>query len=416
MIECANCGCQLDDSANFCLECGNPVKIQEETVDEEPLTNCPNCNSDIDENMKFCMICGLNLSQLYDDSPSYSKILRENSPQSYVDTYDNIKSKGNDVVHDNLPDSWIDKGKDVSKSASNSIVDKIKNKSNQLLNDNLPPEYRANLHNAYDDFNHATGKFLEDSASAINNIHEYRQPIKEQKRIEKERIEQEKWNERNEKILAEYDKLAVEFGLEDENYFVTSIEKYQLTLNNQRTNTYIDGFFVIKEDKFLFEEIGNRNFKKANTGTSYIYFDQIASMRITRALNDMNKYEDITKVATTSLHDAKRSIKTSISGIKAMRFKELITHNDGKGMFDLLIINLTTGNLIYEIRLPNIELGKNIIQLFEAWKNESRNNATNMNQQVQEDNADKIKKYYELYKEGIISEEEFKDMKTKLLS
>ena len=65
----------------------------------------------------------------------------------------------------------------------------------------------------------------------------------------------------------------------------------------------------IKENKFVFMEIDNRNWEKVNAGINNFYFDKIVSMRVTKRLGDESRYEDITKRAWTSPHDIKRYSK-----------------------------------------------------------------------------------------------------------
>ena len=181
-----------------------------------------------------------------------------------------------------------------------------------------------------------------------------------------------------------------------------------------RANTLIDGFFVIKEDKFIFEEIGNRDFKKANAASTYIYFDQIVSMRLIKSVGD-DKFEDITKIAALSLHDTKIALKTSINSIKATRFKELISNNDNKGMFDKIIIKMID-NTSYEFKLLSLDVGQNLVQLFDAWKNENNlKNVLSQSSNNEKSKADTLREYNELLKDGIITQEEFDNLKKELL-
>ena len=184
---------------------------------------------------------------------------------------------------------------------------------------------------------------------------------------------QREWNARRDEIIERYDKLAEEFGIKNEDYFLTSVKRYNFlepgTTKHKKINavlgynpglylgneTIIDGFFLIKEDKFVFMEIDNRDFKKVNAGINNFYFDKIVSMRVTKSLGDESKYEDITKRAWTSPHDIKRSIQNDIQSLKAIRFKDLIINNDSADMFDRLLIKLVD-NTSYEIRLPSYDL------------------------------------------------------------
>ena len=140
--------------------------------------------------------------------------------------------------------------------------------------------------------------------------------------------QQQEWNARRDQIIARYDRLAEEFGIKDEDYFLTSVRRFNMlemsTSKHKTINKYIggfnpnnyignetiiDGFFMIKEDKFVFMEIDNRDWKKVNAGINNFYFDKIVSMRVTKRLGDDSRYEDITKRACTSPHDIMQDIR-----------------------------------------------------------------------------------------------------------
>ena len=190
---------------------------------------------------------------------------------------------------------------------------------------------------------------------------------------------QREWQARQDEVIKRYDMLAEEFGIKDEDYFLTSVKRFnkleQTTTKHQLTNdvvdtalfglpvnrllrrdlgneTIIDGFFLIKEDKFVFMEIDNRDWEKVNAGINNFYFDKIVSMRVTKRLGDDSRYVDITKRAWTSPDDIMRSIKNDIQSLKATRFKDMfITNNDSADMFDRLLIKLVD-NTSFEVRLP----------------------------------------------------------------
>ena len=242
---------------------------------------------------------------------------------------------------------------------------------------------------------------------------------------------QREWNARRDEIIERYDKLAEEFGIKNEDYFLTSVKRYNFlepgTTKHKKINavlgynpgsylgneTIIDGFFLIKEDKFVFMEIDNRDFKKVNAGINNFYFDKIVSMRVTKSLGDESKFEDITKRVWTSSHDIKKSIKNEIQHFKAMKFKDLIANNDSKDMFDRLLIKLVD-NTYYEIRLPSYEFGQKLVDLFEVSKNQVANVIIE-NQNSQQSKTQLLKEYQKLLKNEIITPEEFKKLKNELI-
>ncbi|MBE6499037.1 MAG: zinc ribbon domain-containing protein [Methanobrevibacter thaueri] len=252
---------------------------------------------------------------------------------------------------------------------------------------------------------------------------------------------QKEWNARRDEIIKRYDMLAEEFGIKDEDYFLTSVRRFnkleKSTTKHQFTNdtidyaavglpvnrifkrfagneTIIDGFFIIKEDKFVFMEIDNREWEKVNAGINNFYFDKIVSMRVTKRLGDESRYEDITKrTPYTSAHDIKRAIQNDIQSLKATRFKDLITNNDSADMFDRLLIKLVD-NTSFEIRLPSYQFGQNLIDLFETLRGKPQKVVIE-NQSPQPTKAQQIKEYQELLDSNVITQEEFDQLKQDLL-
>ena len=245
-------------------------------------------------------------------------------------------------------------------------------------------------------------------------------------------FKQQEWNARRDAVLARYDKLAEEFGIKDEDYFLTSVKRFNMleksTSKHKTINKYIggfnpdlyignetmiDGFFLIKENKFVFMEIDNRDWQKVNAGINNFYFDKIVSMRVTKRLGDESRYEDITKRAWTSPHDIRRDIENKIQSLKATRFKDMVANNDSADMFDRLLIKLVD-NTSYEIRLPSYEFGQNLVDLYEALKDKPQTVVV-QNQTQEPTKAQQIKEFQELLDSGAITQEEFDQLKQDLL-
>ena len=245
-------------------------------------------------------------------------------------------------------------------------------------------------------------------------------------------FKQQEWNARRDEVIARYDRLAEEFGIKNEDYFLTSVKRFNMlekdTSKHKTINkfisgynsdlyigneTKIDGFFLIKDDKFVFMEIDNRDWQKVNAGINNFYFDKIVSMRVTKRLGDESRYEDITKRAWTSPHDIKRDIQNKIQSLKATRFKDMIANNDSADMFDRLLIKLVD-NTSYEIRLPSYEFGQNLVDLFESLKNKPQTVVIE-NQNSEPTKAQQLKEFQELLVSGAITQDEFNQLKKDLL-
>ena len=245
-------------------------------------------------------------------------------------------------------------------------------------------------------------------------------------------FKQQEWNARRDAVLARYEKLAEEFGIEDEDYFLTSVERFNMleksTSKHKTINkfvsgynsnnfvgnkTQIDGFFLIKENKFVLMEIDNRDYDKVNAGINNFYFDKIVSMRVTKRLGDESRYEDITKRAWTSPHDIRRDIQNKIASLKATRFKDMIANNDSADMFDRLLIKLED-NTSYEIRLPSYEFGQDLVDLYELLRDMPQTVVIE-NQFSKPSKAQQLKEFQELLENGAITQEEFGQLKKELL-
>lgn len=243
---------------------------------------------------------------------------------------------------------------------------------------------------------------------------------------------QQEWNARRDEIVARYDKLAEEFGIKDEDYFLTSVKRFNMleksTSKHKTINKYlggfnpdnyignetmIDGFFLIKENKFVFMEIDNRDWQKVNAGINNFYFDKIVSMRVTKRLGDQSRYEDITKRAWTSPHDIRRDLENKIQSLKATRFKDMVANNDSADMFDRLLIKLVD-NTSYEIRLPSYEFGQDLVDLYESLKDKPQTVVV-QNQTAEPSKAQQLKEFQELLESGAITQEEFDQLKKELL-
>ena len=177
--------------------------------------------------------------------------------------------------------------------------------------------------------------------------------------------------------------------------------------------TMIDGFFLIKENKFVFMEIDNRDFKKVNAGINNFYFDKIVSMRVTKRLGDESRYEDITKRAWTSPHDIRRDLQNKIQSLKATRFKDMVANNDSADMFDRLLIKLVD-NTSYEIRLPSYEFGQGLVDLYESLRDKPQTVIVE-NQTAEVSKAQQLKEFQDLLESGALTQEEFDQLKKELL-
>lgn len=136
-------------------------------------------------------------------------------------------------------------------------------------------------------------------------------------------------------------------------------------------------------------------------------------MRVTKRLGDESRYEDITKRAWTSPHDIRRDIENKIQSLKATRFKDMIANNDSADMFDRLLIKLVD-NTSYEIRLPSYEFGQNLIDLYEALRDQPKTVVV-QNQTSEPSKAQQLKEFQELLESGAITQEEFDKLKNDLL-
>ena len=58
MATCQECGCEVEDSAKFCRNCGSKIVVEKESVDETGSKFCGNCGFEMPKATKFCPECG----------------------------------------------------------------------------------------------------------------------------------------------------------------------------------------------------------------------------------------------------------------------------------------------------------------------------------------------------------------------
>ena len=223
-------------------------------------------------------------------------------------------------------------------------------------------------------------------------------------------FKQQEWNARRDAVLARYDKLAEEFGIKDEDYFLTSVKRFNMleesTSKHKTINKLVSGY-----NPNLF--IGNETMIDGFFLINNFYFDKIVSMRVTKRLGDESRYEDITKRAWTSPHDIRRDLQNKIQSLKATRFKDMVANNDSADMFDRLLIKLVD-NTSYEIRLPSYEFGQGLVDLYESLRDKPQTVIVE-NQTAEVSKAQQLKEFQDLLESGALTQEEFDQLKKELL-
>ena len=65
MVKCDNCGASIEESDNFCMNCGNKIEKNNEhdILPLVTLIKCPNCKKQILNEWKYCRFCGYETSQ-----------------------------------------------------------------------------------------------------------------------------------------------------------------------------------------------------------------------------------------------------------------------------------------------------------------------------------------------------------------
>ena len=360
MNKCNNCGAEIIDST-FCFQCGEKVDVSNDT------NFCQKCSAENNIMNEFCSNCGSNLNS--------SKSESDKKRDEIVERYDKLAEEFGIGDEDYFLTSVVRFNK----------LEKDNSKISTVL----------------------------DGVSKLNSLKNHASKLSSVVNIESDLLTNHVYN----KVL-NHDLIGNQIA-----NFKGNKTHYDL-IGNQIANSKgnkitIDGFFIIKDKKFVFMEIDNRDFKKTNTGMNNVYldrtlyFDNIVSMRVTKSLDDESKFEDITKRVWTSSHDIKKSIKNEIQHFKAMKFKDLIANNDSKDMFDRLLIKLVD-NTSYEIRLPSYEFGQKLVDLFEVSKNQVANVIIE-NQNSQQSKTQLLKEYQKLLKNEIITPEEFKKLKNELI-
>ncbi|WP_458405433.1 zinc-ribbon domain-containing protein [Methanobrevibacter sp.] len=58
MVTCKDCGCEMEDGAKFCKNCGSEIIPEVEESEDNTAKVCPNCGSEVNDGVKFCPDCG----------------------------------------------------------------------------------------------------------------------------------------------------------------------------------------------------------------------------------------------------------------------------------------------------------------------------------------------------------------------
>lgn len=76
MVKCDNCGASIEESDNFCMNCGNKIEKnnKHDILPLVTLIKCPNCKKQILNEWKYCRFCGYDTSQ-----PSGTSLIKKNS-------------------------------------------------------------------------------------------------------------------------------------------------------------------------------------------------------------------------------------------------------------------------------------------------------------------------------------------------
>ena len=62
MVNCTECGNDVEDGAKFCKNCGAEIVVEEEPQETKEYQFCSNCGFKMDANIKFCPECGASTS------------------------------------------------------------------------------------------------------------------------------------------------------------------------------------------------------------------------------------------------------------------------------------------------------------------------------------------------------------------
>ena len=242
MNKCNNCGAEIIDST-FCFQCGEKVDVSNDT------NFCQKCSAENNIMNEFCSNYGCNLNS--------SKSESDKKRDEIVERYDKLAEEFGIGDEDYFLTSVVRFNK----------LEKDNSKISTVL----------------------------DGVSKLNSLKNHASKLSSVVNIESDLLTNHVYN----KVL-NHDLIGNQIA-----NFKGNKTNYDL-IGNQIANSKgnkitIDGFFIIKDKKFVFMEIDNRDFKKTNAGMNNVYldrtlyFDNIVSMRVTKSLGDESKFEDITK-------------------------------------------------------------------------------------------------------------------------
>lgn len=90
IMECSNCGAQIEENKKFCTECGTKIEPVKSLETKE--INCPKCSTTLPPNTKFCTNWGTKIQGLKTAPTIPAKELPSDDP------LDSLQKTGNELI------------------------------------------------------------------------------------------------------------------------------------------------------------------------------------------------------------------------------------------------------------------------------------------------------------------------------
>lgn len=62
LINCPECGKEISDKSDKCINCGFPIRNEEHTTEKENYVFCNNCNTENNIGDDYCSCCGMRIT------------------------------------------------------------------------------------------------------------------------------------------------------------------------------------------------------------------------------------------------------------------------------------------------------------------------------------------------------------------
>ena len=143
-MKCVNCGTELEEGVNFCLNCGCKV----EPVKQEEI-KCPKCGTVLSEAANFCFVCGTKIISCDEEGANSEETKIDDTLEDSNE--DSDQEPGNDEIIENVDEIENNASNDDDNTPEHEESIEIHKENEQFYTqeDNNHHNYKSSLHSEY---------------------------------------------------------------------------------------------------------------------------------------------------------------------------------------------------------------------------------------------------------------------------